>query len=58
MSNSFLLWQLSATIQNFFEIIYKASSPCIGFVWYDAAAINQGEPFTFGDFLFLLLSAL
>lgn len=53
MSNSALLWQLGAIIQKFIVAIYQATSPYIGFVWHNVPTINQADPFTYGNLLFL-----
>ena len=53
MSDSALLWQLGAMIQNFIAAIYRETSPYIGFVWHNVPTINQADPFTYGNLLFL-----
>lgn len=53
MSDSALLWRLGAMIQNFIAAIYQTTSPYIGFVWHNVPTINQTDPFTYGNLLFL-----
>ncbi|QRY76906.1 hypothetical protein JVX91_14890 [Pseudomonas sp. PDNC002] len=53
MSDSALLWRLGAMIQNFIAAIYQVTAPYIGFVWHNVPTIDQTDPFTYGNLLFL-----
>ncbi|MCF8985534.1 hypothetical protein GIW26_18400 [Pseudomonas syringae] len=53
MNDSALLWRFGAIIQNFIAAIFELTAPYIGFVWRNVPTINQTDPFTYGNLLFL-----
>ena len=53
MSHSAFLAQLGVTIQNLIFAIYQTTEPYIGFVWRNVPTLNQADPFTDGNLLFL-----
>lgn len=53
MGESPVLRPLGAVIQNFVASLYDTTAPFIGFVWRSVPTINQGDPFTYGNLLFL-----
>lgn len=53
MSSSQYLWRLAAMVQNFVAGIYNATHSYIGFFWDHAPTLNQDDPFSYGNLLFL-----
>ncbi|CAI2435953.1 Uncharacterised protein [Serratia proteamaculans] len=53
VSGSDIFWRLGYIVQNFIATLYELSAPYIGFVWRNVPTINQADPFTYGNLLFL-----
>lgn len=48
-----MLRPLGGTIQNLIAAVYETTAPYIGFVWRNVPTINQADPFTYGNLMFL-----
>ncbi|KFK95665.1 MULTISPECIES: YniB family protein [unclassified Serratia (in: enterobacteria)] len=53
MSGSDLLRRFGTIVQNIIATLYELTVPYIGFVWRNVPTINQSDPFTYGNLLFL-----
>lgn len=53
MTDSPLLWQLGAIIQNMIASIFELTSPYIGFIWRNVPTLDLATPFTYGNLLLL-----
>jgi hypothetical protein len=53
VSGSDLFWRLGHVVQNFIATLYELTAPYIGFVWRNVPTINQADPFSYGNLLFL-----
>lgn len=48
-----LLWRLGSAIQSLIASVYQMTSPYIDFVWRNVPTLDQQDPFTYGNLLFL-----
>ena len=48
-----MLRPLGGTIQNLIAALYETTAPYIGFVWRNVPTVNQADPFTYGNLIFL-----
>lgn len=48
-----LLWRLGSAIQDLIASVYQMTSPYIDFVWRNVPTLDQEDPFTYGNLLFL-----
>ncbi|WP_312255963.1 YniB family protein [Stutzerimonas nitrititolerans] len=48
-----MLRPLGGSIQNLIASVYEATVPYIGFVWRNVPTINQADPFTYSNLMFL-----